>query len=72
MKIYAVIKQSMSRRENPYDNVLTENFFFVLKTESVRRLKLNSFNIATKMVDKYIYSYNYPRFQLKLKSTGVA
>lgn len=33
------ITPSMSRRGNPYDNALAENFFSILKTECIYRLK---------------------------------
>lgn len=38
------ITPSMSRRGNPYDNALAENFFSILKTECIHRVKLNSFD----------------------------
>ena len=34
------ITQSMSRRGNPYNNALAENFFSILKTECIHRIKL--------------------------------
>ena len=63
------ITQSMSRRGNPYDNSLAENFFSILKTECIHRIKLSSFNEARKMIDEYIYFYNHQRIQLKTKLT---
>ena len=63
------ITQSMSRRDNPYDNVLAENFFSVLKTECIHKIKLNSFEEARKIIDEYIYFYNNQRIQLKSKLT---
>ena len=63
------IKQSMSRRGNPYDNALAENFFSILKTECIHRIKLSSFNEARKVIDEYIYFYNHQRIQLKTKLT---
>ena len=63
------IKQSMSRRGNPYDNALAENFFSILKTECIHRTKLQSFNEARKVIDDYIHFYNYQRIQLKTKLT---
>ncbi len=63
------IKQSMSRRGNPYDNALAENFFSILKTECIHRIKLQSFNEARKVIDDYIYFYNHQRIQLKTKLT---
>lgn len=65
------IKQSMSRRGNPYDNALAENFFSILKTECIHRIKLQSFNEARKVIDEYIYFYNNQRLQLKTKLTPI-
>ena len=63
------IRQSMSRRGNPYDNALAENFFSILKTECIYRVSLNTFEEARKLIDDYIYFYNYQRIQLKTKLT---
>ena len=63
------ITQSMSRRGNPYNNALAENFFSILKTECIHRIKLQSFNEAKKVIDDYIYFYNNQRIQLKTKLT---
>ena len=65
------ITQSMSRRGNPYDNALAENFFSILKTECIHRVKLNSFAEARKVIDEYIYFYNNQRIQLKTKLTPI-
>ena len=65
------ITQSMSRRGNPYDNALAENFFSILKTECIHRIKLQSFNEARKVIDEYIYFYNNQRLQLKTKLTPI-
>ena len=65
------IKQSMSRRGNPYDNALAENFFSILKTECIHRIKLQSFNEARKAIDEYIYFYKNQRIQLKTKLTPI-
>ena len=65
------IKQSMSRRGNPYDNALAENFFSILKTECIHRIKLQSFDEARKVIDDYIYFYNNQRIQLKTKLTPI-
>ena len=59
----------MSRKGNPYDNALAENFFSILKTECIYRHKPKTFQEAYDLIDKYIYFYNYERIQLK---TGVA
>lgn len=38
------ITPSMSRRGNPYDNALSENFFSILKTECTHRVKLSGYD----------------------------
>lgn len=63
------ITPSMSRRGNPYDNALAENFFSILKTECIYRVKLASFAEARKTIDDYIYFYNNQRIQTKTKLT---
>lgn len=63
------ITPSMSRRGNPYDNALAENFFSILKTECIYRTKLMTYEEATLLIDEYIYFYNHQRIQLKTKLT---
>ena len=63
------ITPSMSRKGNPYDNALAENFFSILKTECIHRTKLNSFEEARTVIDEYIYFYNYQRIQTKTTLT---
>lgn len=63
------ITPSMSRRGNPYDNALAENFFSILKTECIYRHKPQSFKEANDMIDSYIHFYNHERIQTK---TGMA
>jgi len=63
------ISPSMSRRANPYDNSLAENFFSILKTECIHRQKLQSFDHARILIDDYIFYYNFERFQLKCRLT---
>ena len=63
------ITPSMSRRGNPYDNAMAENFFSILKTECIYRHKPSSLSEAQRMIDDYIYFYNHERIQTK---TGVA
>ena len=63
------ITPSISRRGNPYDNALAENFFSILKTECIYRHKPETFKEANEMIDRYIHFYNHERIQLK---TGVA
>ena len=63
------ITPSMSRRGNPYDNALAENFFSILKTECIHRTKIASFEDAKQLIDDYIYFYNNQRIQVKTKLT---
>ncbi|MBO5408071.1 MAG: IS3 family transposase [Clostridia bacterium] len=63
------ITPSMSRRGNPYDNALAENFFSIIKTECIYRIKLQTFDEARLLIDRYIYFYNHQRIQLKTKLT---
>ena len=63
------ITPSMSRRGNPYDNALAENFFSILKTECIYRTKIKTFSEARQLIDDYIYFYNHQRIQLKTKLT---
>ena len=63
------ITPSMSRRGNCYDNAMAENFFSILKTESIYRHKPKTLDEARMLIDDYIYFYNNQRIQLK---TGVA
>ena len=59
------ITPSMSRRGNPYDNAMAENFFSILKTECISRHKPTTFSEANEMIDRYILFYNHERIQLK-------
>ena len=63
------ITPSMSRRGNPYDNALAENFFSILKTECIYRAKLATFEEARLLIDEYILFYNNERLQTKTKLT---
>ena len=63
------ITPSMSRKGNPYDNAMAENFFSILKTECIYRHKPKTFNEANDLIDRYIHFYNHERIQNK---TGVA
>ncbi len=62
------ITPSMSRRGNPYDNAMAENFFSILKTECIYRRKPATFSEANEMIGRYIHFYNHERIQSK---TGV-
>ena len=63
------ITPSMSRRGNPYDNAMAENFFSILKTECIYRTKLRTYEEARLLIDQYIHFYNNERIQLKTKLT---
>lgn len=63
------ITPSMSRKGNPYDNAMAENFFSILKTECIYRHKPETLQEANELIDRYIYFYNHERIQAK---TGVA
>ena len=65
------ITPSMSRRGNPYDNALAENFFSILKTECIYRVKLQTYEEASLLIGEYIYFYNHQRIQLKTKLTPI-
>ena len=65
---YGIIP-SMSRRGNCYDNAMAENFFSILKTECIYRLKPGTIAEAKEAIDCYIQFYNHERIQLK---NGVA
>ena len=65
---YGIIP-SMSRRGNPYDNALAENFFSILKTECIYRTKLQTSEEARLLIGEYIHFYNNERIQLKTKLT---
>ena len=63
------ITPSMSRRGNPYDNALAENFFSILKTECIYRAKIRTYEEARLLIGAYIHFYNNERIQLKTKLT---
>jgi len=63
------ITPSMSRRGNPYDNAMAENFFSILKTECIHRQKIQTFEQAQNLINDYIHFYNFQRLQLKYRLT---
>ena len=65
---YGIIP-SKSRRGNPYDNALAENFFSILKTEGIYRTKLQTNEEARLLIGEYIHFYKKERIQLKTKLT---
>ena len=66
------ITPSMSRRGNPYDNAMAENFCSILKTECIYRHKPATFSQANELIDCYIYFYNHERIQLKTGEAPLA
>lgn len=55
----------MSRKGNPYDNAVGENFFSILKTECIYRHKPKTFKESNELMDRYIHVYNHERIRLK-------
>lgn len=66
------ITPSMSRKGNPYDNAMAENFFSILKTECIYRYKPSNFTEANELIDRYIHFYNHERIQLKTGEAPLA
>lgn len=63
------VTPSMSRKGNPYDNAMAENFFSILKTECIYRHKPKTLKEADDLIGRYIHFYNHERIQNK---SGVA
>lgn len=63
------ITPSMSSKGNPYDNAMAENFFSILKTECIHRVKLKTHEEARRLISEYIRFYNNERIQTKTKLT---
>ena len=59
------ITPSMSRKGNPYDNAMAENFFSILKTECIYRQKIATLQEAQLLIDDFIDFYNRERIQIK-------
>ena len=60
-------RQSMSRKGNCWDNACMENFFGLMKSETIRQSReLLSVDGMTKLIDDYIHWYNNLRIQKKL------
>ena len=51
------ITPSMSRKGNPYDNALAENFFSILKTECIYRIKLKTYD-ETRLIYSFLQQWN--------------
>ena len=65
------ITPSMSRRANPYDNAMAENFFSILKSECIRLYKPVTILQAQTLIDDYIAFYNHDRIQLNSKLSPI-
>lgn len=65
------ITPSMSRRGNPYDNAMAENFFGMLKTECIYLCKPQTIAEAKILIDDYIEYFNNERICLKTKLTPI-
>ena len=63
------ITSSMSRRGNPYDNAMAENYFSILKCECIYRQKPKNLKQAREMIDEYIWFYNNRRLQQRFRMT---
>ena len=63
------ITPSMSRRGNCLDNAPAKNFFGILKSECINRIKVKTINEASRLIDEYIHFYNHERIQIKTKLT---
>ena len=59
----------MSRKGNPYDNAMAENFFSLLKTECIHRVKLKTYVEARLIIGEYVRFYSNERIQTKTKLT---
>lgn len=70
IKKYGIIP-SMSRRANPYDNAMVENFFGMLKTECIHLCKPQTIAEAKLLIDDYIQYFNNERVCLKTKLTPI-
>ena len=61
------LKQSMSRKGNCWDNACMENFFGLMKSETIRQTKqLLSVDGMIRLIDDYIHWYNNQRIKKKL------
>lgn len=59
------ITPSMSRPGTPLDNAPAENFFGMLKSEWIRRQKIQTMKDAKMLIHEYIHFYNFERIQTK-------
>lgn len=59
------IQPSMSNRGCPYDNAAMENFFGILKSECLHRMKFANRAEVERAVAEYVQFYNFERINLK-------
>lgn len=64
-------RPSMSSPGCPYDNAAMENFFGVLKSECLNRLKFTNRTEVEQAVSEYVQFYNFERINLKNGLTPV-
>ena len=62
-EIFKLKEQGLSQRQ------IAENFFSILKTECIYRVKLQTYEEARLLIGEYIHFYNHQRIQLKTKLT---
>ena len=61
------VQQSMSRKGNCWDNACMENFFGLMKSETIKQIKrLLSVDEMKRLIDDYMNWYNNQRIQKKL------
>ena len=61
------VQQSMSRKGNCWDNACMENFFGLMKSETIKQTRqLLTVDEMVKLIDDYIHWYNNQRIQKKL------
>lgn len=65
------IIQSMSRKGNCFDNAMMENFFGILKSETLYLFKYKTLDEYFEEVDRYIHYYNNERIKLRLGMSPV-
>ncbi|MGE1128662.1 IS3 family transposase [Bacillus wiedmannii] len=65
------VVQSMSRKGNCYDNAVMENFFGIMKSESLYIKEFESVEHFKIELEKYIDYYNTKRIKAKLKMSPV-
>ncbi|CAM4297428.1 IS3 family transposase [Bacillus albus] len=65
------IVQSMSRKGNCYDNAVMENFFGIMKSESLYINEFESIDHFKIELEKYVDYYNTKRIKAKLKMSPV-